>query len=196
MHSLTDGTQTKTLYIDFAERYPEAGIGIVGSLDNRVIFHMTDKEHVKCVNVHARISIDVGNREEVLYFLDAKTGLFPDLADNALFARFLVIDKTAGQVKGSLGRLLASTDDEQFAPVVQDEGRRGRTGILVIGESTVRTMFALKVVLLQIRTSALRTELEDFQWMIHICKFGTVNYQLSVRKGKSGRLPPFFTLPI
>lgn len=162
MDSLSDGAQAEMIRTDFMERNPETSGGIIGSLDSgMILFHMTDIEHVKGVDIHARILVYVWNGKEILHFFNAQPSLFLDLTDDTLFARFLIVNKTTRQVKGTLGRLLAAADDKQFVFIIQNEGCRGRTGVLVIGEPTVRTVFALKVVLLKIRTPALRTELED-----------------------------------
>ena len=112
MHGLSDGTQAKTFYIDFAERDPETGICIVGSLNHYIVFHVAEIEHIECMDVHARVFINVRNRKEILHFFDAESCLFLDFPDDTLFTRFPVINETAREVKGSLCRLLTSTDNK------------------------------------------------------------------------------------
>ena len=52
MHSLTDGTQSETLYIHLAQWDPETGGRIVSGLDDDIILYMTDKEQVEGVDIH------------------------------------------------------------------------------------------------------------------------------------------------
>ena len=71
MDSLSDGAQAETFHTDFMKRNPETSGGIIGGLDGgMILFHMTDKEHVKGVDIHARILIDVRNRKEILHFFN------------------------------------------------------------------------------------------------------------------------------
>lgn len=163
MNSLTDGAQSETLYIHLAQRYPETGGSIVSSLDGDIIFHMTDEEQVKGMDVHAGIMIDIGNGEEVGHIgtVNGEAGFLMDFPYHTLLGILIVVHKTAGQVERILGRLLAPSGHQQLSPVVQDEGCRRGTGILVIGKPTTRTMSAQGIVDLKVGTAALWTEPEN-----------------------------------
>ena len=52
MHGLADGTQSKALHIDLPERYPCTLRSIVSGPYRVIAFHMTEIEHVECVDIH------------------------------------------------------------------------------------------------------------------------------------------------
>jgi hypothetical protein len=110
---------------------------------------MAEEEHIKGVDVHAGIAVDVGNGEEIFHLLDIEASLFLYLADNSLLACLVVVYKPARQVECPFGGILGTTDNQQFALAVQNEGSRGRTGVLIIGEPAVRTVLALDIMYLK-----------------------------------------------
>lgn len=160
MDGLSDRAQSETFDIDLTKRHPETFCRIVGCM-NLVSLHMADIEHIEGMNIHARVTIDVRNGEKILHLADFQTRLFLDFADDALLACLVVVNEAAWQVKGALGGFLATTHNEQLTPTVQNEGCRGRTGILVVGEPAVRTVLAFEVVDLEILTATLRAILEQ-----------------------------------
>ena len=160
MYSLTDRGEAKALYIDLSQRNPHTLSGIVGSLDH-VTVGMAQIKHIQRMDVHPRVTVDVGYRKEILHLSDIKPCLFPDLSDDALFTTLSIIHETARQVKGVFGGLLATTGYEQLAFAIQDEGRRCRTGILIICKPTTRAVLALEIMLFEVFAAALRTILED-----------------------------------
>ena len=92
--------------------------------------------------------------------MDVKARLFLDLADDALLTRLSIINEPSGQVECALGRIFSAPGHKQFTLVIQDEGRGGRTGVLVVGEPTVRAMPTLMVMDLKQLTAAFRQEEE------------------------------------
>ena len=118
-------------------------------MDGGIIIDMTEEEHIEGVDIHAGIAVDVGDGKEIFHLLDDQTCLFLDFTDDSLLACLVVVDKAAWQVECPFGGILGTTDDQQFALAVQNEGSRGRTGVLIIGEPTVRTVLALDIVYLK-----------------------------------------------
>ena len=162
MHSLADGAQSEALHIDLPERYPRAFCRIVSSPYCVIVFRVTEVEHIERVDVHARVTVDIGNGEEVLHMADVEARLFLDLADDTLLARLPVINESPGQVECALGGIFGAPCHQQFALAVQDEGRRGRTGVLVIRKPALRAVLALEVIDLEELAPALRTVSEEF----------------------------------
>ena len=121
MNSLTDGAQSETLYIHLAQWYPETGCGIVSGLDDHIIFYMTDEEEIEGVDVHPRVTVDVGHGEEVCHVADGESGLFLDFARHTLFGRFFIVHETAGQVERAFRWVFGSADHQQLAFAVQDK---------------------------------------------------------------------------
>lgn len=118
-------------------------------MDGGIIIDMTEEEHIEGVDIHAGIAVDVGDGEEIFHLLDDQTCLFLDFTDDSLLACLAVVDKAAWQVECPFGGILGTTDDQQFALAVQNEGSRGRTGVLIIGEPAVRTVLALDIMYLK-----------------------------------------------
>ena len=118
-------------------------------MDGGIIIDMTEEEHIEGVDIHAGIAVDVGDGKEIFHLLDDQTCLFLDFTDDSLLACLAVVDKATGQVECPFGGILGTTDDQQFALAVQNEGSRGRTGVLIIGEPAVRTVLALDIMYLK-----------------------------------------------
>ena len=161
MDSLADRTQSEALYIDILEGYPCTFRRIVTGMYDSLVIHLTEVEQIECVDIHAGVLVDIGDGEEILHLFDVKAGFLLDLTDDALLARFLIIHKTARQVKGALAWLFPSDGHQQLSFAVDDEGSRRRTGVLVVGEPAVRTMLALEVMDLEQITAAFRTVMES-----------------------------------
>ena len=128
MYTLTDRTQSKPFYIHLLKGYPRTFCRIVVCMDGGIIIDMTEEEHIEGVDIHAGIVVDVGDGEEIFHLLDIEASLFLYLADNSLLACLVVVYKPARQVECPFGGILGTTDDQQFALAVQNEGSRGRTG--------------------------------------------------------------------
>ena len=118
-------------------------------MDGGIIIDMTEEEHIEGVDIHAGIAVDVGDGEEIFHLPDDQSCLFLDFTDDSLLACLAVVDKAAWQVECPFGGILGTTDNQQFALAVQNEGSRGRTGVLIIGEPAVRTVLALDIVYLK-----------------------------------------------
>ena len=163
MYGLSDRTESEALHIDLPQREPGELGSIVGSLHLHVV-NATEEEEIERMDVHARIVIDIGNGEEIRHLtsLHLETCLFEDLPDHTLLSVLIVIHKTTGQVKGAFGRFLGTTGHQQFSFLVEDEGSRRSTRVLVIRKATVGTMPAQGVMDLKITTATLRTESEYF----------------------------------
>ena len=97
MYSLTDRGEAKALYIDLSQRNPHTLSGIVGSLDH-VTVGMAQIKHIQCMDVHPRVTVDVGYRKEILHLSDIEPCFFPDLSDNALLTALPIVDEAARQV--------------------------------------------------------------------------------------------------
>jgi len=106
MHGLADGAQSEALHIDLPERYPRTLCRIVSGPYCVIVFRVTEVEHVKRVDVHAGITVDIGDGEQVLHLFDVEAGLLFDLADDALLARLPIINESPGQVEGSDGTVV------------------------------------------------------------------------------------------
>ena len=82
MHAFTYRTESETLHIHLSQGNPAASSCIVSSLNLCPFASMTEVEHIECVDVHARVAIDIGDREQILHLFDVESGLLFNLADD------------------------------------------------------------------------------------------------------------------
>ena len=116
MYSLTYRAQSETFYIDLVKGYPLQLSCVVGSLYFGILVNMAHKEKVERMYVHARISVHVGYREQILYGIGGynEASLFLYLPNHALFGVLVVINKAAWKVECALCGLFASSGNKQL----------------------------------------------------------------------------------
>lgn len=162
---LTDAGKSEISRIKVAKLYPLAVVGIIVSNRLCPLLWLAEVEHVKGVDVHARVVIDVWDGEQETARAHFKTCLLTYLTEYRLLVILIHIDKASRQVEGALGRLLGSTNHQQLVfavtAVTHYERRRCGRWIGIIGEATVRTVLALDVVNRPSATATARAILED-----------------------------------
>ena len=169
---LTDAGEAEFVGVDFADRNPECFGSIVGSMDGGfqgvgVAMDADEVVHVKGVDAHAAVLIDVGRGEEITDVLYVESGFFFDLATHPLLACLVHIDKAAGKVERSLGGFLGPPHDKQLVVVVDDKGCGCGAGVGVVGETARLTAFALEVVDNEVATATDGAKSEFLKRVFH-----------------------------
>ena len=141
---------------------PKTFGGIISCLNLHTIGHPALIEHIECRDIETAIPIYIRYREQITTITYLESCFFLNLTNNSLLCRLVEINKSTWKVECSLCRFFATTTDKQFAFLVNNKCRSGRTGIHVVHESTVVTLAAFLVVLVEMLTSALRTKLKNF----------------------------------
>lgn len=157
-NALADTLQAKILGTHLGKGFPLKGSNIISRHKCGIARDFCLEKGVCRMHFVPAESVGVGDRKKVAEACNFCPGLFVDFAPTSVLDALAGLDKTAGQVQRSAGRLEGTAAYQQLAAGVAHKGGSRSTRVVVQGETAVAATLGSRVVYFEFGAAAHGTE--------------------------------------